>query len=437
MRRPLWLGRDLSLLLVLRGLRSLSQAYLNIIVPIYLARLAFGPVDIGIIFTASAIASALLTGAVGLLSDRFGRKTLLVLMALLMSAGALVFALSSNFLVLLAAAAVSTLGRGGGAGSGGAWGPYYPAEQALIAEKAGLRDRTAAFGAVSFVGVLAGSLGSLVALVPAALQSSFGLSMIEGDRLLFLLTVGLGIAMALIVLPVREGAPSRPTLAATQPRRSRLSPRTRGLIARFALTNTANGFAVGFLGPFLIYWFHSRYGADAAQIGTLFFLINLATAPSYLYAQRLARLLGEVNAVVVTRTISLILLFVMAQAPTYFLAGALYLVRMVAATMALPVRQSYLMGVVEAPERASAAGLSGLPSQVAGAVSPTLAGYLMQSVSLNLPLELAALFQGVNTALYGLFFHNLRPLEETENAAGAGNEPGREAGPPVKSPDKP
>jgi len=425
------------LLLLLRGLRSLSQAYLNIIVPIYLARLAFGPVDIGIIFTASAVSSALMMAAVGLLSDRFGRKTLLVAMALLTSVGAFAFALSSTFLVLLVAAAVSTLGRGGGAGSGGAWGPYYPAEQALIAEQVGLRDRTSAFGAVSFVGVLAGGLGSLVALVPAALRSSFGLGTIQGDRVLFLLTAGLGIAMALVVLPVREAAPSRPALGATQSRQGRLSPRTRGLILRFAITNTANGFAVGFLGPFLIYWFNVRYGADAAQIGTLFFLINLATAPSYLYSARIARRLGDVNAVVITRGISLVLLFVMAQAPTYLLAGALYLVRMIAATMAMPVRQSYLMGVVQAEERGSAAGLSGLPSQVTGAVSPTLAGYLMQSVSLNLPLELAALFQGVNTALYYVFFHGVRPLEETENKVREGNEPADEAGPTKRSPDEP
>ena len=34
---PPWLGRDLVLLFAQRGLRSLSQAYLNVIVPIYLA----------------------------------------------------------------------------------------------------------------------------------------------------------------------------------------------------------------------------------------------------------------------------------------------------------------------------------------------------------------------------------------------------------------
>lgn len=50
--RPSWLGRNLVFLFILRGLRSPSQAYLNVPVPIYLARLAYSAVELGFIFTA-------------------------------------------------------------------------------------------------------------------------------------------------------------------------------------------------------------------------------------------------------------------------------------------------------------------------------------------------------------------------------------------------
>ena len=70
------------------------------------------------------------------------------------------------------------------------------------------------------------------------------------------------------------------------------------------------------------------------------------------------------------------------------------------------------MGIVDPRERASAAGLSSLPSQVASSTTPALAGYTMQTISLDLPLELAAFLQAINTALYYLFFRKIRPPEE-------------------------
>ena len=150
----------------------------------------------------------------------------------------------------------------------------------------------------------------------------------------------------------------------------------------------------------------------------LFFLINLATAPGYLFSPRLARWLGSVRTVVITRAFSVAFLAAMAIAPTYPIAAVLYLVRLVAGTLALPVRQSYVMGVVEPEERATAAALSNLPSQLIGVGSPALAGYLMSAVSIDLPLELAALLQGINALLYYLFFRHISPPEELAAVTG-------------------
>jgi MFS family permease len=438
--RPVWLHRDLGLLFGGRALRSISQAFLAIIVPLYLARLQFSAVQIGALFSAGAVASALLSAAVGILSDRIGRKKLLVLIALLSVAGGLVFALTETYVVLVLAGALGTIGRGGGAGSGGAMGPFAPAEQALIGEHAGEEARTTAFGVVSFVGVLAGAVGSLVALVPAALKGVAGISLVNGYRVLFILSAVIGVAIAVVVAPVRERratatpvpktkvgglSTSRSAFVADE-RTAHLpsgeAPRgplgisraSWGIIGRFMITNAANGLAVGVLGPFMVYWFFRRFGTDAAEMGVLFFIINLAGAAPDLLAGGFARKLGAVNAVVVTRSISVALLAIMAIMPTFLWAAALYLVRMVVNTLSNPIRQSYLMGIIDPRDRSSAAGLSNMPSQAGAAISPTVAGYLMQQVSLNLPLELAAGLQGINALLYYLFFRNIHPPEERE-----------------------
>lgn len=100
--------------------------------------------------------------------------------------------------------------------------------------------------------------------------------------------------------------------------------------------------------------------------------------------------------------------------PTFFLAALLYTLRMVTVTLAVPVAQSYLMGVIDPAERASAAGISTLPWQVGSSGGPYLAGYLMQYAAFDLPLELSAAASALSAVVYYLFFRNIPPPEEVD-----------------------
>jgi len=88
--------------------------------------------------------------------------------------------------------------------------------------------------------------------------------------------------------------------------------------------------------------------------------------------------------------------------------------RMIAATLSVPVAQAYLMGTIDPSERASAAGISTVPWQVGSSVGPYLAGYLMQYAAFDLPLELSAVASALSAGLYYVFFRNIRPPEEFE-----------------------
>lgn len=425
---PRWLNRNLIFLFAGRALRSASQAYLVIVVPLYLVALGYDAVALGLLFAVAAVSSAVLSALTGFLSDRFGRKTLLILLALMTAVGGAIFAVSTSFLFLTVAAAVGSIGRGGGAGSSGAFGPYYPAEQALIAEQAQDYLRTTVFGALSFVGVLGGAAGSLVAWTPRLLHGAFGLPVIEGYRALFVLTALVGLAMATVVMPVSEshGALSHPmdmgsARRAGSRKRQRsgqlilgLSPKSWRLVWRFMLTSATNGLAIGMLGPLLVYWFYRRYGVDAAEIGELYFVLNLMAAVPYLMAGRLAARMGSVRMVVICRSIAAALLAAMVMMPSFWLAGVTYGMRMIFNTLSIPVRQSFLMGVIPPAERSSAAGMASFPVQAGSSISPYLAGFLMQQVALELPLELAALLQAVNATLYYVFFRSVRPPEEID-----------------------
>jgi len=81
-------------------------------------------------------------------------------------------------------------------------------------------------------------------------------------------------------------------------------------------------------------------------------------------------------------------------------------------TLSIPVRQSFLMGVIPPAERSSAAGMASSPAQIGSSITPYAAGYLMEHAALELPLEIAAFLQAVNAILYYVFFHAVVPPEE-------------------------
>jgi len=429
---------NLRLLYAARALRSFGVAFLTVVFPLYLDARGYSSSVIGGILSGTTVISALLVLVVGLGTDRLGPRRMLVFLAAAGVVGGLLMATTTSLPLILIASGLGGVGRGGGAGSGGSWGPVFPAEQPLLAESAGNQKRTAAFGFIGFIGVVAGALGSLVAWVPDWLQHS-GWTASSADRLVFLLGAVVSLGLLAISLPLRDGVSGggrRHSGAGRLPDRpaSRPSPAppgtqtlaTRQLVWRLALTNSLNGFGFGFLGPLLTYWFHVRFGVGAGELGVLYTIINLATALPYLGAARLTRRLGAVMTVTVTRAFSIGLLVVMIWAPDFVWAGILYGLRMALNSLGLPARQSYVMGVAEAGRRGTVAALGSLPSQVASSVSPAIGGALM-AVFEDAPLVGAAAFMAANVVAYWLAFHQVLPPEEQPGGDGLAPDPAERA----------
>ncbi len=413
---PAWISRDIGFLLVARGSMSAVRALASIVVPIYLALLGFNALLLGVLFTATALVSAAMSAMIGMLSDRLGRKPFIVIIPLITAVASVIFAFSTTAGVLFVFAALGSFGRGSGAGAG-TIGPYQPAEQAILAEKVPSRHRNSLFGRVAF----ASSLGALIGTGPL-LEISQWLSRpgsLTSYHVDFIVQGAFALLAGLLAIPITEvrrprSAP-RPASTPAASGRGWRWPITReswSILLRLLVTNSINGLAVGFFGPFITYWFYRRYGVGPAQIGILYSFINLAAMVANLSAAPLAARLGLVRAILVSRMAQAVLLVPMVLAPSFWLAGGVYLVRMMVQRLGLPLRQSYVMGVVPAEERGSVGALSNLPSQATSSLSPTFAGYLFDHVSISMPFEIGALFQAVNALLFFLFFRNLRPPEE-------------------------
>ena len=107
------------------------------------------------------------------------------------------------------------------------------------------------------------------------------------------------------------------------------------------------------------------------------------------------------------------MLILVAFAPTLPLAVAFYLARMTLSQMDVPTRQSYLVAVVREDERTPAAGITNISRNIAQAVSPSLAGYILQSLSfLSAPFILGGVLKIVYDIVLYFNFKSIKPSDE-------------------------
>lgn len=413
MLAPGWVDANLRIVLLARVAMSACRAVASVVTALYLAAIGFSGLKIGVLFVCVTVASAVMSTAIGLVSDRVGRKVFLVVVPLIAAAAALVYTESRATAVLFVCAALGSFGRGSGAGAGSI-GPYLPAESALVAEIVPAAQRSAAFARIAFASSLGALGGGLLAQLVHAGSHMSAAEATTAYRPAFLAAAILAAVAGGLAVFIREPANRRPARGPAPARRIRWPSRSWPALWRFWCTNATNGFGIGLFGPFVSYWMHRRYGASPGSIGILFAIINLGSLASTLTAAPVARRLGMIRAISTVRALGGILLIPMVLAPTFWIAGAVYFVRMMIQRVGLPLRQSLTQHLAHPDERSSVAALSSLPAQATMASSQALAGYLFDEVSLSAPFELAALFQCANAAMYELAFSWRPPPAQTD-----------------------
>ena len=405
------LPRDGWLLLGLRAVRLWGIGFTSIILAVHFAALGLAPATIGLIFTAALAGSVVLTLAVTVVGDRVGRRRLLALSGFLMALSGVTFALTDVAWLLLVAAFVGVMSP-----SGSDVGSSLALEQATLAQVVRPADRTAVFAWGNLVASLASAIGALAAGLPALAQQ-VGLGVEESYRLMLWAYALIGAGQSVLAarlspaVEVRADDDRAPRWLALH--------RSRGLIARFAALLAVNAFAAGFVAQSLVaYWFHVTFGADAATLGAVFFLTNVAGALSYLVAVPIAARIGLVNTMVWTHLPSNLLLMLVPLMPTLTLAAAVLVARHALSQMDRPARESYTMAIVAPNERTAAAGVISIATDAAGAVALAIAGATAQLVAPGALFVVAGLGRcAYNGALFVMFRH-VRPSEQAAVARG-------------------
>ncbi len=399
------LHRDAKLLMASRGIRAFAFSYLNVIFAIYLDRLGYTPVTIGVVYSVAYLSGAVLTALWGYLSDRFGRRKILMLLALLTIVSNAIFVFFSSLFFILLAVVIANVGAGGSAGGGSGGGPFNPVEEALLAEKCQPENRTQVFGLNAFFGSVMGSLGALAAGLPQWLQEQLSWSAVASYKPLFILTILFSVVLVFVYNAIGEEHQARRI-------EKKISRSTSVFVTKMSILAFVDNFGAGMAGGLVSYWFFLRFGVELKSLGLLFFIANFLAALSFLSAPIIARHLGIVRTMAFSHGFASLIYLSIPFAPTFFLAATLLAIRSFFAYMDNPLRASFTMAMVQSNERGSAAGVTSLARIVPFGISPTISTYLMQNISLTLPLFIGGGLQLVNDVAFYLMFRHVRPPEE-------------------------
>jgi predicted MFS family arabinose efflux permease len=359
---------------IARAVRAFADGFASILLARYLQDLGFNAFQIGVIVTATLLGSAALTLWAGLRLARVGARSVLLASCGLMAFTGLGFSAVTRFLPLVIVGFIGTLNP-----SGGDVSLFLPMEQSVLADLTDEAERPHRFAVYNLGAALAAAAGALASALPHRFAVAQGWSVVTVERRSFLLYVVTAAVAALIYRGLRNTTPAgghRRGLHKSRKIVFRLS-------ALFSLDAAGGGFAVNTL---LVLYLDLRFGLSPAVIGATLAAAGVLGAFSQLVAARIARRIGLVRTMVFTHLPANVFLILAGIAPSAPIAVTLLLMRAALSSMDIPARQALVMRLVDPDERAAAASVTNVPRSLATALTPALAGLLLDKTSFGWPL---------------------------------------------------
>jgi MFS family permease len=397
---------DAGWLVLTRALRALGDGAVSILLVSYLQGIGFSAFEVGAIVTGTLLGSAALTLAVGLAPHGLRPLRLLKAAALLMLATGVGFTLVRSFWPLFVIAVVGTLNP-----SAGDVSVFLPMEQALLAETVrGAGDRTRVFAWYNVCATLTGAIGALLSALPAIVARKGGFSRVAAERMGF---VGYAMLALAVLAAYLRMSPAAESSVATAPRTPLAHSRAivMRLAALFSLDSFGGGFVVQSL---LVLWLFRRFDLSPQATAAVFFAAGLLSGLSQFVSAWLAERIGLVNTMVFTHLPANVFLVIAGLMPTAPLAIVFLLLRMLLSQMDVPARQSYVMAVVPPQERPAAASITNVPRSLATALSPLLAGAMLNQSSFGWPLICGGVLKAAYDVLLLIQFSAVKPHPESE-----------------------
>jgi len=407
------LNSDGRILFGTRSLRLLAYGFLSVVLVIYLAQIGLSETQIGLLLTLTLIGDTVISLWITTKADRLGRKRMLIVGAVLMIFAGALFAVTRDFIYLLIAATIGVISP-----SGNEVGPFLSIEQAALSQIVPDERRTQVFAWYNLAGSFATALGALIGGGLVQAGQNAGLSSLASYQAIVIGYAVMGLVLALLFTLLSSRIELSKTALPSSPRSPRERRfglhRSQRVIFKLSALFSLDAFAGGFvLQSIVAYWFHVRFKAEPALLGSIFFGANILAGISALSAAWVASKIGLIRTMVFTHIPSNVLLILVPLMPNLPLAILMLLLRFSISQMDVPTRQSYTMAVVSPDERSAAAGITGIARTTGASLSPVVTGPLLaQAALLNMPFFLSGGLKIIYDLLLYRSFRALRPPEE-------------------------
>ncbi|KAK8215249.1 hypothetical protein M8818_002261 [Zalaria obscura] len=388
--------RDVWLLLTTRILRMFAYGSSTLILALYFAALGHSDSQIGLFMTLTLVGDVLISLALTLVADSLGRRRILLLGSLLMTASGTIFAITSNYWILLFAAVVGVISP-----SGNEIGPFRAVEESTIAHLSADTVRSDIFAWYVVFGTLGTSLGALgCGWVTNAIITG-GRTDVEAYRFVFLIYAVIGLVKAMITLmlsPSCEAEPPKPpstnaeesrgflaqgqasnTPPSTQQKSkwavAQLSPASRRTLLKLCALFSVDSLASGMVPTSLVSYYISRkFSISQATLGTIVAAASFMSSIGNIFASSLSKRIGFIHTMVFTHLPSAAFLMLLPAPHGLFLTIVFLVLRATLASMDQAPRSAFLSAVVLPNERTATMGVVNTVKTTSQSAGPLITG---------------------------------------------------------------
>lgn len=392
-------------LILLTAFSSIGYGYLTTAISAYLPMLGVSSSQIGYIIGASGIAMIFSAIPFGILSDRIGRKRILLIGLLGVPPAMIICAFSHDANVFLIATIVAGISEGA----------FLSTWNAMIADQTTVDNRDMAFS-LSFI-VNGGFTGIGLALPIAfpLFENAFNIGTMDVHAGAFLVIGLITLLSPITIWFLLRNVHDKKH--GPKAKRAFLKERSRKTLVKFSVNNTMIGLGAGLIIPLIPTWFYLQYGIPDTYTGPLLALANLSIGFAVIFSARLSHRVGAVKAIAMTQASSTIFMLAIPFMPGAAAAGSVYLIRSALMNMGGPIMDAYLMGVIDKDDRGLASAINSIVWRLPNSATTIIGGMLLASGFFALPFILAASIYLIAITAFYLNFRNVKPMDEPTGTA--------------------
>jgi MFS family permease len=380
----------LARIFVAKTSRVFASGMLSVMTPIYLALLGYSSVYIGVFIFAIVVSNVVSNLFLSRFERRLGRRFFILLFSGMMVVSGLILSVSTDTAMLVLAFLIGNISTGNTEA-----GPFQSIEVSVLPSLAPPARVNRLFGVYNVLGYGAASVGALAASIPGYLQNDLAIF-----RVMYLAFALIALVLFVLYLGLTGIEPIRDRSVSVA---NRASEKARKDIVRLSALSSVDAFGGSFITQSLLtYWFFLVYRVSLANLGIIFFAVNIITAISIFASSVIAERFGNLRTMVATHLMSSVFLTAIPFAGSLTIALLLLFIRQSISQMDVPARQAFMAELFDYRDLLGANATTNTFRSIGSLFGGPISGALYAAGLASLPMLTA----GVSKILYDLAIYS-------------------------------